>query len=147
MAIRFFNSNIKFNLKNKRIIKDWIKSVISYNKKSVGDINYIFTSEDEILEINNKYLNHNFYTDIITFPYVKEKKISADIYICIDIVQSNANEFNQKFHKELCRVIVHGILHMVGYDDQNKKEQQEMRKAENFLLNKLNESLLHAKKI
>lgn len=145
MAINFYNNKISFKLNNKRILKAWIKNVVIFYKKKVGDINFIFTSEEEILDINQKYLNHNFLTDIITFPYVEDPIISADIYICIDIVKSNAIDFNQKFSQELNRVIVHGVLHMLGFNDHNSTEQHEMRGAENFWLNKLNESLLNVK--
>jgi len=145
VAINFFSNNITFKLKKVRITKAWLKNVITYYNKKVGEINYIFTNEKEILDINTKFLNHSYLTDIITFPYTSNNIISADIYICIEVVKSNAADFQQEFSEELNRVMVHGVLHMVGFNDHTEKEQYDMRVAENFWLNNLNETLLNVK--
>jgi rRNA maturation RNase YbeY len=138
VPILFHTVDVDFNLPQKRIIKKWIGEVIaSYNFK-VGDINYIFCSDAEILKVNIQYLNHNYYTDIITFPYTVNNIISADMYISIHTVDDNAKKFNQTFIRELNRVMVHGVLHLVGYSDSTDIEQKEMRLNEDKSLELLN---------
>lgn len=139
MAILFFNDDINFTLKHKRLLKRWIKNIIEINNYSLGQINIIFTSEKNILLINTTYLNHTHLTDIITFPYTTDRVISSDIYICIPVVRSNAQLYNQIFSDELNRIIIHGVLHLVGYNDSNEKEKKEMRKAEDQSLHLLKE--------
>ena len=134
MAINFFSEDISFKLSDKKKIKNWIKDLIEKYSYRVGDINYIFTSEDKILEINNQYLNHNYFTDIITFPYTDGQIISADIFISIPTVQSNAESFNESFLNELNRVIVHGVLHLIGFNDNTETENKRMREQENHWL-------------
>ena len=131
MAISFNNHEIKFNLKNKKRIKNWIKEVIKEHKKSTGNISYIFTSENYILEINREYLNHNYYTDIITFDYSNNEIIEGDIFISIDTVYSNSKKFKTNFNDEMLRVIIHGVLHLIGFKDKSKKQKLEMRELEN----------------
>lgn len=131
MAISFNNHEIKFNLKNKKQIKNWIKKIIEEHKKSTGNISYIFTSDNYILEINNKYLNHNYYTDIITFDYSIDELIEGDIFISIDTVISNSQKFKTNFNEEMLRVIIHGIFHLIGYKDKSKQQKVEMRELEN----------------
>lgn len=137
MAINFFSEDITFRVTEKKKIKNWIQSVIEKYKYKVGDVNYIFTSEQRILEINNQFLGHNFFTDIITFPYSEGKKISADIFISIPTVKSNALKYSNSFEHELNRVMVHGVLHLVGFNDHTHEEVIEMRKAEDFWINEL----------
>jgi len=134
VAINFFSEDISFKLSDKKKIKNWIKDLIEKYSYRVGDINYIFTSEDKILEINNQYLNHNYFTDIITFPYTDGQIISADIFISIPTVQSNAESFNESFLNELNRVIVHGVLHLIGFNDNTETENKRMREQENHWL-------------
>jgi len=140
VPILFHTLDVDFNLPQKRTIKKWISQVInSYNYK-VGDINYIFCSDSEILKINTQYLNHNYYTDIITFPYSEGNTASADVYISIHTVQHNASIYQQSFEEELNRVMVHGVLHLLGFNDSNQDEVFQMRQAEDSclaLLNKL----------
>jgi rRNA maturation RNase YbeY len=137
VAINYFNEDIKFNLKNKKLLKNWIKSVITYYGFETGAINFIFCSDQEILRINKEFLNHNYFTDIITFPYTENKKISADIFISIPTVEHNSQNFNQPFSQELNRVMVHGVLHLVGYNDSTEEEKLAMRKLEEFWLSKI----------
>lgn len=137
MAINFFSEDITFRVTEKKKIKNWIQSVIEKYKFKVGDVNYIFTSEHRILEINNQYLGHNYFTDIITFPYSEGNKISADIFISIPTVKSNALKYSNSFELELNRVMVHGVLHLVGFNDYTNEEIIEMRKAEDFWINEL----------
>lgn len=131
MAISFFTEDCSYTLPQKQLTKKWLKSVIENFGFSVGTINYIFCSDKEILKINNEYLGHNYYTDIITFPYTENNKVSSDIFISIDTVKSNSEKFNQNFHDELNRVMVHGVLHLVGFDDKSKSDKIKMREEEN----------------
>jgi len=134
MAIYFHNESTDPPEINKKQVKNWIKNVISSYKKQVGDINYIFTNDENILKVNIKYLNHNFYTDVITFDYTSKNIISGDIYISLDTVKSNSEKYNELYFDELKRVIIHGILHLIGYKDKTDIEAKEMRKQENKAL-------------
>ena len=135
------DDSVSFNLKNKRLIKSWIKDIIQLNKKEVGDINYIFCSDEKILEINKEFLKHDYYTDIISFDYCEENKINGDIFISIDTVKSNSIKYKTEFVEELHRVIIHGVLHFLGFKDKNKADAEKMREAENKALNRLNKIL------
>lgn len=137
MPVFFHNSDYNFKLKNKLRLKSWVKSIVENTGNKLGEINYIFTSDEEILRINNEYLKHNFYTDIISFPYSHNKVISGDLYISIPTVEYNAKKFNQSFDLELNRVIAHGVLHLVGFDDKTKEDQKLMREQEELWLAKL----------
>ena len=119
------------------ILKNWIKLCANNFGACIGDINYIFSSDEYLLEINKKYLKHNYYTDIITFNYNQEKILNGDIYISIDRVKDNAKELNVLFDKELNRVMIHGILHLIGFDDRTEKEKKIMRSEENNCLSLL----------
>lgn len=112
--------------------KNWLLQVAGLEGGTVKEIHYIFCDDDYILQINKNYLNHDYYTDIITFPYSEDKKdIKADIYISVDTVRSNAEEFKTTFDDELKRVIVHGLLHMLGYKDKTEEQSMAMRGKEN----------------
>ncbi len=132
--ISFQNQSISFRLKDKTRLKAWIKTVTEKEKHRLGDINYIFCSDDELLEINIQHLNHNTYTDIITFDYTEGDRISSDIFISIDRVEENAKKFKVSFEEELHRVMIHGILHLCGYKDKTKADAELMRKKENGAL-------------
>lgn len=132
--ISFQNQSIGFKLKEKTRLKAWIKTVTEKEKHRLGDINYIFCSDDELLEINIQHLNHNTYTDIITFDYTEDKRISSDIFISVDRVEENAKKFKVSFEEELHRVMIHGILHLCGYKDKSKADAELMRKKENGAL-------------
>jgi probable rRNA maturation factor len=137
VAVKFFNEKIKFNLKKKRDLKNWINSVIHHHGFETGTVNFIFCSEEEILRINKEFLNHNYYTDIITFPYTESNIISADLFISVPTVEHNSQVFNQPFNFELNRVMVHGVLHLVGYNDSTEEEKSTMRKQEEYWLSKI----------
>ena len=139
--ITFQNQSIAFKLKEKTKLKSWIRSITEKEKHTLGDINYIFCSDEELLEINLKHLDHNTYTDIITFDYTEGKKISSDIFISIDRVTENANKFKVSFEEELHRVMIHGILHLCGYKDKSKADAELMRKKENASLHSLNKAI------
>ncbi|MDF2437847.1 MAG: rRNA maturation factor [Bacteroidota bacterium] len=138
--ISFHTEGIKFSLKNKTILKKWINSVVEKKKRKPGDLNYIFCSDEHLLSINKQYLNHDTYTDIITFDYSKEDvkmPIAGDIFISVDRVQENAKKFGKSFENELHRVIIHGTLHLLGYKDKGKAAKEEMTKEEDRALKQL----------
>ena len=116
-------------------IRIWIEDVIKKEKKTVGDITYIFCDDDYLLERNKEFLNHNTLTDIITFNYCIDNNISSDIMISIDRVKENSTTFENSFNEELKRVMIHGILHLIGYNDKSDKEKELMKEKENFYLN------------
>ena len=132
--VSFFNQSISFKLKEKTKLKQWIKSITEKEKHKLGQINYIFCTDDELLEINIRHLNHNTLTDIITFDYTESKTIHSDIYISIERVEENAEKFKVTFEEELHRVMIHGILHLCGYKDKSKVDAELMRKKENSSL-------------
>ena len=133
--IRQFSEDIDFKLKGVLAIKKWLKGTLENEGFTLGEINYIFCSDNYILKINKDYLNHNYFTDIITFNYNEGKKVNADIFISINTVKSNANSRKIDFDNELHRVMVHGILHLVGYNDKTSTQQIEMTSKEDYYLN------------
>ena len=132
--IQFIAEGVNLPLLHKIKIKTWIKETVSVYGKKTGDIAFIFCSDERILEINNKYLNHNYFTDVITFDYTENSCISGDIFISVDTVKSNAEELNVSFDLELKRVLIHGILHLCGQDDKTPETKSEMTKKENVAL-------------
>ena len=104
----------------------WIKDVAEKHGKIVGEIAYIFCSDEYIIDVNRKFLNHDYYTDVITFDYSEGKKISGDIFISLDTVRTNAEAFNQDYYNELERIIIHGILHLCGFKDKEPNDKEEM---------------------
>lgn len=126
-----FHYETDFFLENEDTYQSWIETVILSEQKIVGEINYIFCDDDYLHDINVKYLNHNTLTDIISFDYSKFDTISGDIFISIDRVRENAQNFNIDFSQELLRVMAHGILHYCGYKDKSQKEVSIMREKEN----------------
>jgi rRNA maturation RNase YbeY len=138
--ISFHSEGIKFNLKNKAILKKWISSTIEKKKRKTGELNFIFCSDEHLLGINKQYLDHNTYTDIITFDYSEDdpkQPVSGDVFISIDRVKENAETFSKTFDNELHRVIIHGTLHLLGYKDKTKAAKEEMTKEEDACLKKL----------
>jgi len=138
MAITFQADQIDFPKIRKRDIKNWIKRVAASYGKTIGEVNYLFCTDDKILEVNTQYLSHDFYTDIITFDYSEGDKISGDIIISLETVRTNSQKYNTGFAEELHRVIIHGILHMCGIDDKSETASLNMRKAENQALEQIN---------
>lgn len=116
--------------------KSWLKKVISNEGKKVGEIVFVFCSDDFLLKKNIQFLNHNTLTDVITFDYCKKDVVSGDILISIDRVKENSEIFNVKFFNEVDRVMLHGLLHLLGYKDKNKQDAKIMREKENFYLSK-----------
>ena len=132
--ITFQAENIDFPNIKKRDTKNWIKLVANKYGKKVGDVNYLFCTDEKILEVNSQYLSHDFYTDIITFDYSEGNKISGDIFISLDTVLSNSQKYTTNFTEELYRVIIHGVLHLCGIDDKTEIDADNMREAENNAL-------------
>lgn len=137
MAVSFFTENVDLPAINKTIIRNWIKQVADLHGKRVGEISYIFCDDAKILEVNLQYLKHDYYTDIITFDYTEGDKISGDLFISLDTVRTNAEQFGQEYSVELNRVIIHGILHLCGINDKGPGEREIMEAEENKALSLL----------
>lgn len=118
----------------KRETTEWIKAVTATYGKRVGEIAYIFCSDEKILEVNRQYLQHDYYTDIITFDYCEGTRLSGDLFISLDTVRTNAEQFGSDYETELYRVIIHGILHLCGINDKGPGERELMEAAENRAL-------------
>ena len=132
--VSYFLQDIDFVFKHKRLNNSWLKLVAESEIKKLGNINIIFCSDNYILDINVKYLGHDYFTDIITFDYCEKNILSGDLFISIDTVRANAEFYKTEFKNELNRVIVHGLLHLIGYDDHTPEEQKIMREIENYYL-------------
>lgn len=135
--ISYFLEDTNFKFNTRRRTSRWLRSVAEIENRSIGEINIIFCSDPYILDLNIKSLNHHFFTDIITFDYCEGDILSGDLYISVDTVRANAEFYNTDFDNELYRVIVHGLLHLVGYDDHSDEEIAVMRSKEDFCLNLL----------
>lgn len=136
MDIRFFTEEIKFNLKNRNKLRKWICRVIAYENKKCGAINYIFCSDNYLLKINQQYLKHNTFTDIVSFENNDAELINGDIFISIERVKENSKQLGLPFSNELHRVMIHGVLHFLGYSDKSKIQKEKMRKQEDACLKK-----------
>lgn len=132
--VRYYCEDIKFIFKNKLANNRWLKMVAGSEIKTLGDISIIFCSDNYILDVNLRYLHHDYFTDVITFDYCEGNRLSGDLFISIDSVRENAVEFGTEFDDELHRVIVHGLLHLIGYDDHTPEDQKLMRKKEDYYL-------------
>lgn len=126
-----FYSKTDFKLLHQKQYEEWLKTVVESEGKTLGDLSYIFCSDQDLLDINQTYLNHDTFTDIITFDYSEDDFISAEIYISIDRVKENAKTFDVEFENELRRVMVHGVLHCCKYGDSTKELKANMRQLEN----------------
>ena len=139
--VNFFSEEKTFKIKNRKKLRLLLKKVCKYEKVNLGYINCVFCSDKHLLEINKKHLKHNFLTDIITFDFSEEKNhIEGDLYISVDRVKDNAKKYKDTFLEESTRVILHGLLHLIGYKDKTEKEKKRMRVLENkyvSLYNKL----------
>lgn len=137
MPISFNFIETKDILLKKNKIKAWIKSIAEEKGMKTSDISFIFCTDEYLLNINNTYLNHDYFTDIISFDYSDKDSISGDLFISIDRVRDNAQSLDQELEKELHRVMIHGILHLLGLEDKTELEEKEMRKAEEECLKSL----------
>lgn len=135
MPVFFYTQRIHYLLRHKREIRSVVTRICLENGYQLGAVNYILCSKAVIKSINIRYLGHHYYTDIITFPLSEDPQVvSADIYICVPVVRENALRYRTSNYTELLRVLFHGILHMVGYDDHSTSDQQKMREAEDYWL-------------
>ena len=132
--ISYYTQDTDFVFKGKQFNNKWLRMVAESEIKRIGDISIIFCSDNYILDVNMKYLQHDYFTDIITFDYCEGDRLSGDLFISIDSVRENAKFYNTEFNEELNRVMVHGILHLIGYDDHTQKDQKLMRTKENYYL-------------
>lgn len=130
MAIIYYGEGVTIPAFRRREVNAWIKDVAEEYGYEVGDITYQFCDNERILEINQKYLNHDYYTDIITFDQTRDGLLFADIVISVEMVTSNAEEYGEPFRREFLRVLIHGVLHLCGVDDQTEEQAKEMRQAE-----------------
>ena len=134
MAIYFSTENIDFELKDESKVKRWITAVVGGQEKRVGNISYLFCDDAYLLNINRTYLDHDTFTDIITFDYVEGSVVSGDILISVERVRENAALFSSSFERELLRVIIHGVLHLLGQADKSDEDAAEMRRKEDVAL-------------
>ena len=134
MPVYFHSEHIDFHLEAKDKYENWIVHRVEKEKRTLKDLNFIFTTNEYLLDINRKYLNHNYYTDVITFDYTESGAIAGDIYISIDQVRLNARDYDVEFKQELSRVIIHGVLHLLGFNDQSAEEKRRMRTMEDEAL-------------
>lgn len=138
-SIEFSAEEIEFGLKDEKSTSDWLQKIIERMGCVLRSLNFIFCSDDYLLKLNLEYLDHDTLTDIITFPYAEPPMIEGDIFISIDRVRENANDFNVSFEQELNRVMAHGVLHLCGFGDKTPEEQQVMRQKEDEALQMLSE--------
>ena len=132
--ISFYFEDTKFVFKQKTLTRKWLKLVAESEICRIGDISVVFCSDNYILDINQRYLSHDYFTDIITFDYREGDRLSGDLFISVDSVKENSVEYGTEFNDELNRVIVHGLLHIIGYDDHTEEQTREMRSKENYYL-------------
>lgn len=134
----FFENTDKFKIE--KSITDGLKKLILIEYKKLGEIQYIFCDDDYLLKVNQDYLQHDYYTDIITFDYVKGKVINGDIFISLPRILDNAKNLSTKYEDELKRVLIHGLLHLCGYKDKTDEEKLIMRNKEDFYINLINKN-------
>ena len=137
--IHFYHENIETPDLQKRKLKEWIKRVAAIEGFTCGEVSFLFCNDEKILQVNRQYLEHDYYTDIITFDYSEGNTISGDIFISIDTVKSNAISYESTYENELYRVIIHGILHLCGQDDHSAEDKETMTMKENIALALLKE--------
>ncbi len=134
--VRYFIQDTDFLFKRRAVHNAWLKAVAVEENCRLGEISVIFCSDAYLLDMNRKYLGHDYFTDIITFDYSEGEVLSGDLFISVDTVRSNASFYSAEFDDELDRVIVHGLLHLIGYDDHSEEEFAAMKEKENYYLSK-----------
>lgn len=134
MAISYQSVDVRQTIKNKRVVSQWVKESIQNENRSVGDIVIALCSDEYILETNREFLQHDYFTDIITFDYSEGEKLSGDLLISVDTVRSNAAEYKVDFENELLRVVIHGVMHLCGYKDKSEEQAKIMRQKEDYYL-------------
>ena len=133
-TINFISKKIEMPAFDEEKVKAWIGEVAELHNRKVGDLTYIFCNDEKILEVNIEFLQHDYYTDIITFDYSTKRKISGDLFISLDRVASNAELFGKEYDEEFMRVVIHGVLHLCGINDKGEGEREIMEQHENDAL-------------
>ncbi len=137
MSIFFFNEDVPLPVFSKSKISKWITRCIIDENHQVGTINFIFVSDNYLLEMNRQYLNHDYFTDVISFDYCEGKTVSGDVFMSVDRIRENASDLELNFTDELFRVMIHGVLHFMGYHDKTDEEKKQMRAKEDEALKKI----------
>ncbi len=133
-SISFHNEGVNTKTPSKRLLKAWIKEFVSNHGKKVGELAFVFCSDEKILEINQNFLQHDYYTDIITFDYCEGEIVAGDIYISVERVAENALFHKVEYTHELLRVLAHGVLHLLGFQDKEENKKAEMTKNEDLCM-------------
>ncbi|MDG1765571.1 MAG: rRNA maturation RNase YbeY [Flavobacteriales bacterium] len=128
--VHFFNEDVSYVLKDKMKLKNWVKIMIEQHQKSLGEVNFVFCSDEYLHEMNVEYLQHDTLTDIITFDYCDGNTVSGDLFISVDRVKDNASDLKIKLTDELHRVMIHGVLHLIGFKDKSQQDAATMRSQE-----------------
>ena len=134
-AISFHAEDVPFPLDNEEQVAAWLREGVRSHRKELVNLSFIFVSDERLYEMNNEYLRHDYYTDVITFDYSDVDGIAGDVFISVERVRENAGLFKDSFQRELSRVIIHGVLHLLGFGDKTRKEKEKMREEEEKLLN------------
>ena len=137
MSIKIFYDELVFRLKRSGKAKKIVREIITKENRIAGDLSFIITNDERLKEINIEFLEHDYYTDVITFNYNEKDIINGEIYISLDRIKENALNYNVSLEAELLRVLIHGVLHLVGYDDSNEEKRSEMRRMEDYWLDSL----------
>ena len=133
-SISFHNEGVNTKTPSKRLLKAWIKEFVSNHSKKVGELAIVFCTDERILEVNRNFLQHDYYTDIITFDYCEGELVSGDIFISVERVLENATSQKVQYNEELLRVLAHGILHLIGFQDKSKKNKVKMTQNEDLCI-------------
>lgn len=137
--ITFHCDDVFFHWEDENILTSWLFHVCDNEKVSISELSYVFCSDERLLQINQEYLNHDYFTDVITFDLSEDETIEGEIYISLDRVAEHAHQFALRFEEELCRVMAHGLLHLIGYDDKSQELKTEMTQREDISLSLLQE--------
>lgn len=132
--ISYFFEDTQFVFKRRRLNNQWLRLVAESEIRRIAELNIIFCSDNYILDINQRFLQHDYFTDIITFDYCEGDRLSGDLFISVDSVRENSLEYGSTFEEELDRVMVHGLLHLIGYDDHSEEDIRTMRSKENYYI-------------
>ena len=133
-SISFHSEGVKPKTPSKRLLKAWIKEFVANHGKKVGELAFVFCDDEKILEVNRNFLQHDYYTDIITFDYCEGDLVSGDIYISVERVEENALNHNENYSTELLRVVAHGVLHLIGFQDKEEKSKLQMTENEDLCI-------------